>query len=417
MTLNSLLITDTFSPRVGGREAYYNHLFSYLKQNKTVVITPDKTGDYQAFDRQSHFSIYRVSHLSEKWYRWGRPGRFLWLKTLIPICKIHQIDLVHCGVVLPDGLSGWLLQKTLGIPYIIYTHGKEILENQKNPENEQLMRMALNSAIRVVTNSHYTAGLLRDFGVSADKIVRIAPGIVPQQWTADIPSQQVEKLRQQHQIGNRPVILTVGRLKERKGHDTVMQAMPAILSEIPDAVYLIVGNGPEKENLQALTQKMGLEKAVIFAGEVADKDLPAYYQLATVFTMISRQPPGSHEVEGFGIVYLEANACGLPVVAGRSGGVPDAVVDGETGFLVNPFKSEEAATAIIKLLQNTQLCQQLANTGQKRALEEFSWEHSSQQLQQLITAVEAETTKRSLINQAVNTVPLILKHRILNEVS
>jgi phosphatidylinositol alpha-1,6-mannosyltransferase len=415
--MNSLLITDTFSPRVGGREAYYNHLFSHLKQTQTVVITPDKKGNYQAFDRQSPLSISRIPSLSQKWYRWGRPGRLMWLKMLIAICKKNQIDLVHCGLVLPDGLSGWLLQKTLGIPYIIYTHGKEILENQKTPETEQLMRIAFDSAARVVANSDYTAGLLKEFGVSADKIVRITPGILPQQWTKTVPSQQVEKLRQQHQLGNHPVILTVGRLNERKGHDTVIQAMPAILSEVPDAVYLIVGDGLERENLQTLTQQMGVEKAVIFAGEVGDEDLPAYYQLATIFTMISRQPPGSHEVEGFGIVYLEANACGLPVVAGRSGGVPDAVIDGETGFLVNPFKPEETATAMIKLLQNTQLRQQLANTGQKRALEEFSWEHSSQQLQQLITAVAAETTKLSLITQAFNTVPLILKHRIFNEVS
>lgn len=415
--MTSLLITDTFSPRVGGREAYYNHLFSHLQQDKVVVITPDKVGDYQAFDRQSPLSIYRIPDLSQKWFSWGRPGRLKWLKTLFGICQNHHINLVHCGLVLPDGLSGWLLQKTLGIPYIVYTHGKEILEHQKQPETEQLMRMVFDSAARVVSNSYYTAGLLKDFGVSAEKIVRIPPGIQPQQWTAEVPFQQVEKLRKQHQLGNRPILLTVGRLNERKGHDTVIQALPAILSEVPDAIYLIVGDGLERENLQALSQQMGLEKAVIFAGEVPDEDLPAYYQLATVFTMISRQPPGSHEVEGFGIVYLEANACGLPVVAGRSGGVPDAVIDGETGFLVNPFKVEETATAIIKLIQDPQLCQNLAKAGQKRALEEFSWENSSQQLQQLIKTIEAETTKRSLINQAFNTVPLILKHHILNEVS
>ncbi|MGD1873868.1 MAG: glycosyltransferase family 4 protein [Mastigocoleus sp.] len=415
--MNSLLITDTFSPRVGGREAYYNYLFSHLKYEKVVVITPDVTGDYNSFDNQSSLSIYRIPDLSQKWFRWGRPGRAKWLKTLFKICQDHKINLVHCGLVLPDGLSGWLLQKTFGIPYIIYTHGKEILEHQKHPENEQLMRTAFNSALRVASNSYYTAGLLKDFGVSADKIIRIPPGIKPQQWTAEIPSQQVEKLRQKHGLSNNPIILTVGRLNERKGHDTVIQAMPKILSKVPNATYLIVGDGLESENLKSLSQKVGVEKAVIFAGEVSEEDLPAYYQLATIFTMISRQPPGSHEVEGFGIVYLEANACGLPVVAGRSGGTPDAVVDGETGFLVDPFSVEELATAIMKLLNDPQLCQRLAKTGRKRALEEFSWERSAQQLQTLIQTVESETTQRSPISCAINTVPLILKHHILNEVS
>ncbi len=413
--MTSLLITDTFSPRVGGREAYYNHLFSHLKQDSVVVITPDKTGNYKAFDRQSSLSIYRISDLSQKWFRWGRPGRIKWLKTLFKICKNHQIHAVHCGLVLPDGLSGWLLQQTLGIPYIIYTHGKEILEHQKHPENELLMRIAFEGAMSVVSNSYYTAGLLKDFGISSEKIVRIPPGIEPHQWTKTIPIKQVDTLIKKHQLGNRPIILTVGRLNERKGHDTVIQAMPRILSEVPDAIYLIVGDGLNRDNLQALTQQIGLEKSVIFAGEVPDEALPAYYQLATVFTMISRQPPGSHEVEGFGIVYLEANACGLPVVAGRSGGVSDAVVDGKTGFLVDPFSVEEVATAMIQLLNHPQLCKQFAETGKKRALEAFSWQQSSQKLQTLIEAVEKENSQRSLINQAFNTVPLILKRRIFTE--
>lgn len=412
-SVNSLLITDTFLPHIGGRENYYHHLFSRFGGDRAMVMTPDKIGNYQQFDLDYPLPIIRIDRISQVWWRWGRPGRLKWLRQLYEICRDRQIAVIHCGLVLPDGLTGWFVQQTLGKPYIIYTHGKEILENQNDPQKSQLMHIALSQASRVACNSHYTGKLLQAVGVPPEKIVPVFPGIDPQQWQQQPDPQRVEEFRHQYGIGDRPVVLSVGRLIERKGCDRTIEAFPKILSRFPDAVYLIVGEGPMRSQLEALRDNLGLQQSIIFAGEVSDTDLRAYYELATLFAMVSRQPPGSHEVEGFGIVYLEANACGLPVVAGDSGGVSDAVVNGKTGFLVDPFNSEAIADAIIQLLADPQLCQQMGKTGKDRAIHEFSWEKRSQELQQLTAQVAQETKVRSLIRTTVRTLPLMLKRQIL----
>ena len=408
---NSLLITHTYLPRVGGRENYYHHLFSQLAP-QAVIVTPDQTGDYAEFDQQYALPVVRVGPLSDKWFRWGRPGRAKWLRSLVPLCRQHRIRVVHCGLVLPDGLSGWLLAQTLGLPYVVYTHGKEILEHAADPKTAPLMQQALEGASRVVCNSHYTGELLRDVGVSPGKIVRLCPGVDAQAWSTAPAAERLAALRQRHGLGDRPLILTVTRLIERKGCDVMMRAMGQILAQCPEAVYLIVGEGPERSRLEALRDELGLQNSVIFAGAVSDEDLLAYYYAAQVFAMISRQPAGSHEVEGFGIVYLEANACGLPVVAGRSGGVPDAVVDGETGYLVDPEDPQAVAIAVGRLLADPDLRQRLGSQGRQRAEQDFSWRQAGDRLRHLIAEVAAETPPRSLPVAALRTVPLLLQRHL-----
>jgi len=407
--MNSLLITDTFLPRIGGRENYYHHLFSRFDTGQVVIVTPDRTGEYERFDREYALPIIRVGELSRTWFLRGRRGRAKWLCTLAGICWRHQIDVVHCGLVLPDGLSGWLLWKTLGKPYIVYTHGKEILENQHHPRVAERMRIALSSASRVVFNSSYTAEKLKEFGVSPEKLVRISPGVDAKQLVARMDSDRVEELRRVHGLSDRPVILTVARLIERKGCDKVIESLPLILSRFPQTVYLIVGDGPDRPRLEKLRHSLGLENSVIFTGFVPQDDLAVYYKMATLFVMVSRQSPGSHDVEGFGIVYLEANACGLPVVAGRTGGVPDAVLDGRTGYLVDPLNGEAIAAAIIRLLESPQLREQLGSLGRERAVREFSWGQLSHRLQQLTEEVRAEMPRRSLLGIAIHTLPLVLR--------
>ncbi|NJL85736.1 MAG: glycosyltransferase family 4 protein [Leptolyngbyaceae cyanobacterium SM1_1_3] len=391
----SLLLSDTFLPRIGGRENYYHHLFSNLPQEKTIVLTPDYQGNWSLHDANYPLPVYRVEKLSQLWHRWGRPGRWRWFKTLLPLIRQYQIDLVHCGLVLPDGLTGWWLKQTLGLPYIVYTHGKEILENQADAEKAQLMSIVLLAASRVVSNSYYTSDLVAQLGVPAARRVVIHPGIVPAQWQTAPNPMRTEQLREQHRISHCPVLLSVGRLIERKGHDMVIKALPDILQRHPETVYVIVGEGPACDLLVSLAENLGVSQAVRFVGEVKNEDLSAYYALADIFVMVSRQPLGSHEVEGFGIVYLEANACGLAVVAGRSGGVPDAVVDGETGLLVDPFSFQGVAEAIGRLLNDSALRQTLGQQGKNRAIADFDWVQASQRLQTEIEQVRAETAKAS----------------------
>jgi len=172
------------------------------------------------------------------------------------------------------------------------------------------------------------------------------------------------------------VILTVGRLIERKGHDIVIRAMARLASEFPAARYVVVGDGPRGPYLRDLVASVALQDRVVFVGEVRKEDLPLYYQAADVFAMVSRARERQGDVEGFGLVYLEAGACAKPVVAGRSGGVPDAVVDGVTGLLVSPESVEEVADALARLLRDRELAAKLGQAGRQRVEREMNWENT-----------------------------------------
>jgi len=413
--VNSLLVTDTFLPRIGGRENYYHALFTHLEGENVKIATPDLMGNWQEFDRAYPLPILRIPDLSQKWFKWGRPGRWKWWKILAEIHVKSPLDCVHCGVVLPDGMTGWLLWQTLGIPYIVYTHGKEVLENQRDSEKNLLMNLVFSQAARVVSNSNYTGELVKACGVAPEKVVRITPGIDVRQWRNVPEGGHLQALRARYDLENRPVILSVGRLLERKGIDRTIAALPRVLAKFPETVYLVVGDGPDRDRLERQVEELNLGQSVRFTGAMSDADLQAAYHLGTVFAMVSRQPQGSHEVEGFGIVYLEANICGLPVVAGRSGGVPDAVVDGKTGYLVDPEDPEAIAAAIVRLLENRPLREQMGEFGRERAIAEFDWSRCAVKLQILMARVREEHPGRSLPSQVWQTVPFLLRRRIVDD--
>jgi len=407
--MNSLLITDTYLPRIGGRENYYHHLFNRFEEGEVVVVTPDQTGDCGRFDRESKLPIFRINRANRTWFIDGRRARARWLWRLRSLCRRHQIDVVHCGVILPDGLSGWFLSRTLGKPYIAYAFGKEILENQQDPRLAKRMDIAFSAASRVVSISRYTTEMVKASGVPSDKIVQIPPGVDARRFASGVSSERADALRQAYGLSSKVVILTVGRLVERKGVDRVMESLPRLLERFPEAAYLVVGEGPDRRRLERLRDSLGLEKQVIFTGLVSQEDLLACYELATLFVMVSRQPTDSCEIEGFGIVYLEANAAGLPVVAGASGGAVDAVVDGRTGFLVDPVDPDAIAGAILRLLEDPELRRRLGSFGRERATESFSWERMAGRLERLTGEVGAAQTTRSPFGATTQALPLLLQ--------
>jgi len=178
-------------------------------------------------------------------------------------------------------------------------------------------------------------------------------------------------IRRRHNVEDRMLLLTVGRLVVRKGHDNVIAALPLIKKKIPGVHYLIVGDGSHRKNLEEQVMSAGLCNNVTFVGYVPCEELGAYYCACDLFIMISRELPGS--VEGFGIVYLEAGAVGKAVVAGRSGGTSDAVIDGETGVLVEPENVEEVSAVVTGLLLDPQQRELLGSNGKRRVLQEYSW--------------------------------------------
>jgi len=375
-----LLIATSFLPRVGGRELYQDRVLTRFAGDEVVVVTPDREGDYDAFDRDYRFRVIRCGDLEQSWFARGRRAKAVWFAELARLCLKEHPDVVLCGTVFPDGLSGWLIYRTLGIPYVVHAVGKDLLTATASQWSSARLSALCATASKFVAASNYIGRLLIDQGIPENRVAVAMPG-VDQVFLGDDDG-SANRIRDRYGLHAGKTILTVGRLVERKGHDKVIEAMPTVLRHVPDAVYLIVGDGPDRGRLEALVRKLGLEHKVVFAGVLPAEEIPAAYSMSDVFVMPNRKVPG--DIEGFGIVFLEANARGLPVIGGRSGGAQDAVADGKSGFLVDPLDANQIAQTLIKLLTDPDLARRLGERGRQRVLARFSWERAAAKVRSVI---------------------------------
>ena len=216
---------------------------------------------------------------------------------------------------------------------------------------------------------------------AAARMVQLPPGVDEETFH---PGSGGAAVRARLGLTDRPVVVCVSRLVPRKGQDTLIEAMPRILASVPDAVLLVVGGGPYEADLRRLAVSTGVARSVVFTGAVPWAELPAHYGAGDVFAMPCRTRRGGLDVEGLGIVYLEASATGLPVVAGDSGGAPDAVLDGETGWVVRGGSPEEAADRITALLQDPELRRSMGERGRAWVEEKWRWDLLAERLRELL---------------------------------
>lgn len=283
-----------------------------------------------------------------------------------------------------EGHFGLWMRKWMQRPYVIYAHGNEILDAMQADWDGH--RRAIRSADCVLANSRFTAGLVRQAGVESERIEIVHPGCdVARFQPASVSNDFRKTILGAH--AKSKVLLSVGRLVARKGQDMMIRALPQVLKKIPDVYYLIVGSGPAKPMLDQLVVSLGLQNNALFLENVGPAELPGIYGLCDVFVMPSRADLDACDVEGFGMVYLEANACGKPVVAGKSGGIADAVVDGETGLLVQPDSVELLAEAVCRLLTRKEDAERMGRQGRERAIREFSWNAVADRIDHIVTAV------------------------------
>ena len=289
-----------------------------------------------------------------------------------------------------EGYIGLHLERFFGLPFVIYAHGNEILA--AHTSNWPKPRLALQRASRVLANSHFISSLLRNAGVDESRIVIVHPGCDVSHYRPTTPRPGLRERLLGGRIG--PTLLTVGNLVERKGHDTVLKALPAILRSIPDVTYLIIGDGPFRPNLERLAESLGVRGSVVFAGRVEAGILPECLAICDVFVMTSRARLDQFDVEGFGLVYLEANACGKPVIGGRSGGIVDAVEHESTGLLVDPVDEKDVAHAVVRLLKDRDLARKLGEQGMLRVRREFTWQHMVERVRTVLSDVSREARSR-----------------------
>jgi phosphatidylinositol alpha-1,6-mannosyltransferase len=379
-----LVVTQDFPPAVGGIETYTSELVQRWadRPGAVHVVAPQLEGA-ASVDADMPLPVTRVA---------TRPD-FLPLSGVLSVVRTARSlrpDVAFHTQWQTLGAS-FLARRLTGHPrrVVCAAHGRELLFNPVDRVPglsalyNTLRRLLLRVPDRLTPVSRYTAGLLQDLGVDAARLRVVPNGTDPERFQPFDAS----ALRRSLGLDGQTILLTVGRLVPRKGIDTTLQALPALLDAVPDLTYLVVGTGPDRDRLERLAADLGVRDNVRFTGEVSFEDLPHYYNIADAFAMPSREAPP--DVEGFGIVFLEAGACGVPVVGARSGGVPDAVRDGETGLLVPPSSPDALAEALTRLLTSPDLAERLGRQARRAVVHDASWAHIADQLWDVFAA-EAE---------------------------
>ncbi len=362
MSARGLLVTNDFPPMAGGEATWYWRLCAALPPEDVVVLAPRVPGD-RAFDARQPYRVVRrrVPLSPHPLARLVQVALLSW--HALRIARREQVRALHIGhlYLAPAGLvAGRLLR----IPYVLYLHGGEMAPYMRWRAVRGLVRALVRGAGWVITNSAYTRGAYGAMAIRHPRTTTVAVGVDSDRFR---PGLDPRAVRARYGLDGAGVILTVGRLVDRKGHDVVLRALGTVRQAVGPVRYLIAGSGPREPRLRALARDLGVADAVVFAGRVPDEELPSLYAACDVFVMPSRALPERDGIEGFGIVFLEAGACGKPVVGGRSGGCADAVLHGVTGVLVDPEDPQAVAGALIRLLRDRDGAARMGQAGRRRA--------------------------------------------------
>jgi phosphatidylinositol alpha-1,6-mannosyltransferase len=367
----SLLITIDYPPKTGGVANYLSNLSLNLPYEKIVVLTDKNVG--QKMHQEIKYQLYK-EHLYYKffWPHWLKS--YFIAKKVIAQEKIEQIIISH---VIPMGYIALMLK----LPFFVILHGYDITLAKKSVWKKYWLKKILKAAKHIIVNSNFTKNEVLGVGISEAKITIVNP--CPNFQKMIINESERQSVKNELDLHHKKILLSVGRLIPRKGFDKVIEALPQVIKQIPNLVYLIVGKGPDRVRLEKLAEKLNVLSNITIVEDVPDSNLPVYYDLANIFIMTSRIE-NKTDVEGFGIVYLEANLLGKPVIAGKSGGVEDAVIDNQTGILVNPNDVNAIAIAIIKLFTDQNLANTLGVQGKERVLNEFCWSKQIAKIENLL---------------------------------
>ena len=364
-----LLVTNDFGPRAGGIETFVIGLLERVPRGEVLVYTSTQENS-ENFD-QLWREKYEVQIIRDRAKILLPTPRVV--RNLRKVIRQRNLETIWFGAAAPLGFSARWLRKAGATHIVALTHGHEVWWSKIWPFSWAMKEIARSVDIATYLGEFTRSAIAPRFS-DPRKLIKIAPGID----TEHFKPRNVENLRKSLGLDNRPTIVCVGRLVHRKGQDRLVEAMPAILKRFPDAALVFVGEGPHRAHLEKLVKVKKVEKFVQFIGRIQYINLPEYIAIGDIFAMPSRSRFFGLEVEGLGIVYLEASACGLPVIGGDSGGAPDAVKHGETGFVVDGNDVEAITHRIIQLLADKKLRDEMGSAGRQWAIQEWSWERWSQ---------------------------------------
>jgi len=370
----TLLITNDFPPRAGGIQSYVQSLAARLPASELVVYAPSWVGD-AAYDARQPFPIFR------------HPGTLLVPNEAVrqraaELIRDHRIGAVWYGAAAPLSLLTPALRADGVTRTVASTHGHEVGWSMIPGARQLLRRIGRTNDVITFVSRYARRRISAALGPTA-ALEYLPPGVMVDTFRPDPVARRA--VRGRYELGDAPVLLSVSRLVARKGQDTLIRAFPSILRGVPEATLLIVGEGPDGPRLRNLAGALGVESRVLFAGSVPWVDLPAHYAAADVFAMPCRTRGSGLDVEGLGIVFLEASASGLPVVAGQSGGAPETVRPGRTGLVVDGRNVAQVAQSTAGLLVDRDRAARWGAQGREWVTQTWNWDRSAQRLAALLS--------------------------------
>lgn len=369
----TLLITNDFPPRIGGIQSYVHELARRLDPGSLVVLTSDYPGASQ-FDADQPFPVYR------------HRGRTLLPTPAVLAQARHLIDrhaatAVWFGAAAPLALLTPRLRGHGIRRAVASTHGHEVGWSMLPGPRQMLRRIG--STIDVVTFvSRYARRRIASALGPRAALEALSPGVDANLFRPDSSARAA--IRRRYGLGDAPVVVCVSRLVARKGQDMLVTAWPQLIRQHPAARLLVVGDGPDAGRLRTMAAASPATESILFTGSVAHDELPAYYQAGDIFAMPCRTRGGGLDVEGLGIVFLEASACGLPVIAGDSGGAPETVLPEETGLVIDGRDLAALTAALSRLVADPELRQQWGAAGRRWVRSDWTWQASADRLGALL---------------------------------
>ncbi len=371
----TLLVTNDFPPRPGGIQSYLQALANQLPPDDLVVYAPRWRGDsHEKFDAAQKFRVVR--HPTTLML--PTPGV---VRRASALLREHECDTVWFGAAAPLAAMSPMLRRAGAERILASTHGHEVGWSMLPGARQVLRSIGENTDVVTYVSKYTRSRFASAFGPRA-ALEYLPPGVDPAEFRPD-PGARAE-LRARYGLGDRPTVLCLSRLVPRKGQDMLIVAMTEIRERVDGAVLVIAGGGPYEVKLRALADALGVSDSVVFTGRVPSGELAAHHTLADVFAMPCRTRGAGLDVEGLGIVYLEASATGVPVVAGSSGGAPETVREGETGLVVHGRSVEQISDAVVELLTDRDKAAAMGAAGRAWVEENWHWDRQGARLRELL---------------------------------
>lgn len=374
--MKRLILTLEYPPKKGGISTYVYNFAKHLPAEEVVVCAPPPEIAEKESSDSDNTSSFKVVRRKPYWLLiW--PHWIRWVFSVAKIIKQEKIEILHVHHVLPVGYIAFLFKKIFKIPYVVFFHGTDLRIILKNKQKIKKVNLILNSASGIVVNSNFLLDKL-----SKNFSLKIKPEVIypcpSDNFLEDVDIEKVAKLKSSLGLNGKKIMLSVGRISSEKGHEELLKSIPQLLQTFPNLVWLIVGEGDKKDALISEVQKKGLQSVVRFLGEKSIQDLPCYYALSDIFVLLTHTTEKNEE--SFGTVFLEASASRLPMVAGRCGGVPEAVIDGATGYLVDYSDQQKVIEFITHILSNQSVALEMGKKGKEFVQENFTWDKQLQKI-------------------------------------